>query len=37
MQSNCVFCSYLAQLAVFVWTYIEVAIVAGIVCTLVLA
>jgi hypothetical protein len=36
MQSNCVLCSYLAQLAVFVWTYIELALVAGIVCALVL-
>jgi hypothetical protein len=37
MKSNCVLCSYLAQLAVFVWTYIEVVLVVGIVGTLVLA
>jgi hypothetical protein len=36
MQRNCVLCS-LAHLAVFVWTYIEVVLVVGIVGTLVLA
>jgi hypothetical protein len=36
MKSNCVLCSYLAPSAVFVWTYIEVMLVVGIVGTLVL-
>jgi hypothetical protein len=36
MESNCVLCSYLAQISVFVWTYIEVVLVVGIVGTLVL-
>jgi hypothetical protein len=36
MKSNCVLCS-LAQIAIFVWTYIEVVLVVGIVGTLVLA
>jgi hypothetical protein len=36
MQRSCVLCPYLAQLAVFVWTYLELALVAGIVGALVL-
>jgi hypothetical protein len=36
MKSNCVLCSDLAQISVFVWTYIEVVLVVGIACALVL-
>jgi hypothetical protein len=37
MQSNCVLRASLAQLAVFAWTFIDVAIMASLVCVMVLA